>query len=203
MRIPRDIEPLRRVHLVRADDRAHLVVQDLGGGARQGAEARGLELRKKGPDRQAKRRRALRHLQGREGVDVHVRNRRLDGAADGEIGLAAVVRMNAALKANFGRASLPGFGGATDDLFESEVVRRAAQRLVRLALGEGAERAAVGAYVGVIDVAVDDVANDIAAHRPAKLIGACDDAAVVGVARGEQPHDLRRDRGERPSEPAR
>ena len=77
-----DIEPLRRVHLVRADDGAHLVVQDLGGGARQGAQAGGLELRQKRPDRQSKRRRALRDLQRREGVNVHLRDRRLDGAAD-------------------------------------------------------------------------------------------------------------------------
>ena len=37
VRGPCDIEPLRRVHLVGADDGAHLVVQNLGGGAWQGA----------------------------------------------------------------------------------------------------------------------------------------------------------------------
>ena len=182
----------RRVHLVRADDGAHLVVQDLGGGARQGAEARGLELRQKRPDRYAERRRALRDLQWREGVNVHVRDRRLDGAANAEIGLAGVIRMDAALKAYLGRASLPRLGRAAHDFLEREVIGRAAQRLMRLALGEGAELATIGADVGIVDVAVDDVADDVAARRPAKLVGCGDDAAVVGVARREQPHDLRR-----------
>ena len=99
---------------------------------------------------------------------MHVRDRSLDGAANGEIGLAAVIGMNAALKAHFRRAALPGFAGAAHDLFEGEVIRRAAQSLMRLALGEGAERAAIGADVGVVDVAVDDVADDVAARRPAK-----------------------------------
>ena len=80
-----------------------------------------------------------------------------------EISLAAVIRMDAALEADLGRASLPGLGRAAHDFVEREVVRRAPQRLMRLALGEGAERAAVGADVGVVDVAVDDVADDVAA----------------------------------------
>src|ERR1700733_6569905 len=63
---------------------------------------------------------------------------------------------------------------------------------MRLALGEGAERAAIGAYVGIVDVAVDDVADGVAADRPAKLIGCGDNAAVIGVARREQAHDLGR-----------
>ncbi len=81
---------------------------------------------------------------------------------------------------------------AAHDFLEREVIRRAAQRLVRLALGEGAEVAAIGADVGVVDVAVDDVADGVAARRSAQFIGRGDDAAVVGVARREQPHDLRR-----------
>ena len=108
-----------------------------------------------------------------------------------EIGLAGVVRMDAALKAHLGRASLPRLGRAAHDFLERKVIGRAAQRLMRLALGEGAERAAIGADVGVVDVAVDDVADDVAARRPAKLIGCGDNAAVIGVARREQPHDLR------------
>ena len=191
VRRPYDVEPLRRVDLVRADDGAHLIVQDLRGGARQGAQAGGLELSQKRPDRHAQRRRALRDLQWREGVNMHVRDRRLDGAANAEIGLAGVIRMDAALQADLGRASLPRLDRAAHDFLEREVIRRAAQRLMRLALGEGAELAAVGAYVGIVDVAVDDIADDVAACRPAKLIGRGDDPAVVGVARREQPHDLR------------
>src|SRR5579863_963280 len=192
MRGPYDVEPLCRIHLVRADDGAHLVVQDLGGGARQGAQSRGLELRQKRPNWDAKRRRALRDLQWREGVNVHIRDRRLDGAANAEIGLAGVIWMDAALKAYLGGASLPRLDRAADDFLKGEVIGRAAQRLMRLTFGKGAELAAVVANIGVVDVAVDDVADNVAARRPAKLIGRGNDAAVVGVARREQPHDIQR-----------
>ena len=60
---------------------------------------------------------------------------------------------------------------AAHDFVECEVVRRAAQRLVRLALGEGAELAAIVADVGVVDVAVDDVTNHVAADRLAQFVG--------------------------------
>ena len=59
----------------------------------------------------------------------------LDGARQmGEIGLAAVIWMNAPLEADFCRASLPGFAGAADDFVKGEVIGRAAQSLMRLAL---------------------------------------------------------------------
>src|SRR3984885_8027576 len=60
------------------------------------------------------------------------------------------------------------------------------------ALGKGAERASVRAHVCVVDVAIDDVADDVAADRLTKLIGGGYNAAIIGVARREQPHDLRR-----------
>ena len=53
------------------------------------------------------RRRALRDFERREGMDVQAGHRRLDGAADREIGLAGVVRMDAALQADLDRAALP------------------------------------------------------------------------------------------------
>ena len=49
------------------------------------------------------------------------------------------------------------------DLVEVEIVGPAAQVLAELALGEGAELAAEVADVGVVDVAVDDVADGVAA----------------------------------------
>ena len=96
------------VDLVGADDGAHLVVEDLGRRARQGAEAGLLQLRQEGGERRLQGRGALRHLERREGVDVHAGHRRLDGAADRDVGLAGVVRMDAALQADLGGAALPG-----------------------------------------------------------------------------------------------
>ena len=46
------------------------------------------------------------------------RNGRLDGAADRQIGLAGVARMNAALQADFGGAALPGLAAAAHDLVQ-------------------------------------------------------------------------------------
>ncbi len=114
----------------------------------------------------------------------------LDRAADAEIGRAGVVGMDAALQADLGRAAIPCLLRAPHHFIQRQVVGRAAQRLVRLALGEGAEAAAVVADVGVVDVAVDDVAHDVAADRLAQRVGRGDDMLVVGVARGEQADDL-------------
>ena len=123
---------------------------------------------------------------------MHLRDRRLDGATNAEIGLAGVIRMDAALKADFSGASLPCLDRAAHDFLKREVVRRAAQRLMRLSLGKGAELATVVADIGVVDIAIDDVADDVAARCAAKLIGRGNDAAVIGVARREQPHDVGR-----------
>ena len=63
---------------------------------------------------------------GREGVNVHIRDRGLDAAANGEIGLTGVIRMDAALKAYLGGASLPRLSRAPDDFFKGEVIGLAA-----------------------------------------------------------------------------
>ena len=149
-----------------------------------------LRPREERVDGTVERRRTLRHLERREGMDVHARHRFLDGAADRFVGLAGVVGMDAALQADLGGAALPRLDGAPRHLFQGEVVGLAAQVVVRAALGEGAEAAAEVADVGVVDVAVDDVADDVAAHRLAQRVGRTGDMAIVGVARREQPLDL-------------
>ena len=147
------------VDLVRADHAAHFVVQDLGGGAGQRTEAGAPEFREEFAQRQPERVRALPHLERREGVHVDVRRRRFDRPADVEIGLAGVVRVDAALQADLGRAPLPGFAGAARDLLEIHLVGHAAKILGQLALGERAEAAVEVADVGVVDVAIDHVAD--------------------------------------------
>ena len=59
------------------------------------------------------------------------------------------------------------------------------------ALGEGAELAAVGADVGVVDVAVDDVGDRVADAPGAQLIGCPADGREVRPPRIEQRHDVR------------
>ena len=190
MRRAHHLQPLFGIHLVRADDRANLIVEDLRRGPRQRAEAGFLEPRQEVAQRQAKRRRTLRHLQRREGMYVHIRQHRLDRAADAEIGLAGVVGMNAALQAHLGGAAIPCLLRSPHHFVQRQIVGCAAQFLVRLAFGERAETAAVVADVGVVDVAVDHVAHDVAADRLTQRIGRGDDVLVVGIPRREQADDL-------------
>ena len=173
------VEPLRGRELVGADDRAHLVVEDFGRGARQRAEARALQLGQELRDRDAERRRALRDLERRERMDMDVGHRVLDRAADREIGRAGVIGMDAALQADFGRAALPGLAAAALDLVELEIVRPAAQVVAELAFGEGAELAAEVADVGVVDVAVDDVGDAVAARFGAQRVGGGADGVEI------------------------
>ena len=186
------VEPLAGVDLVGADDGADLVVEDFRRRAGQGAETGRLQPGEELGDRQSERRRALRHLQRREGVDVHLGDDRLDRPADRFVGGAGVVGMDAALQADFRRAAIPRLDRAARDFLDGEIVGRAAQILVRAALREGAELAPEVADVGVVDVAVDDVAHDVAADRAAQRVGGLRDVPVVGVARREQAHDVGR-----------
>ena len=157
-----DVEPLLRVDLVGADDGADFVVKDFCGGAGQGAESGFLQPLQQGGDRNAERFRALVDFQRREGMDVHARHRVLDGAADRKIGLAGVVRVDAALQADFGGAARPGFRRAPLDFLQAEIVGFAAQIGGEFALGEGAELATEVADIGVVDVACDDVGHGVA-----------------------------------------
>src|ERR1019366_3159272 len=94
---------------------------------RQRAEPRILETQEKLRHRKPERRRALKDLERREGMDVDVRHRRLDRAAHRLVGRAGIVGMNATLEANLDSAALPCFAHAPGDLFETEIVRSAAQ----------------------------------------------------------------------------
>ena len=185
-----DLEPLVGVQLVGADDRADLVVQDLGGGPREGAESGVPEPEQVVAKRHVERRRALPDLERRKGVDVDLGHRFLHRAADAQVGLAGVVGVDAALHADFRRAALPGLDGATHDLFEFQVVGLAAQVLAQLALGEGAELALEVADVRVVDVPVDDVGHRVAVHfAPDRVRGGADGGELRATC-GEQPGDL-------------
>ena len=67
------LEPLVGRHLVGADDRAHLVVEDLGGRARQRAEPEARRRSRYVASGEPERRGALPHLERGERVDVQPR----------------------------------------------------------------------------------------------------------------------------------
>ena len=185
------LEPFGGVDLVGAQDGAHLVVQDLGRRARQAGEPRIAQAREVVVERQAQRVGAGADLQRREGVHVHVGRRRLHRLDDGEIGVAGVAGLDAALQAHLGGAARPGFRRARRDLGHVQIVGLVAMAEIVPALGEGAELAAVGADVGVVDVAVDDVGDGVADALGAQLVGRPADGREVRPARVEQRHDVR------------
>ena len=117
------VEPLPGVDLVGADDGAYVIVEDFGRRSGQGAETGRLQLREELVDRQSERGRTLRHLQSREGVDVHLGDDRLDRAADRFVGGAGVVGMDAALQAHFRRPAIPRLDRATRDFLDGEIIR--------------------------------------------------------------------------------
>src|SRR6185369_9438229 len=87
------------------------------------------------------------------------------------VGVAGETRMDAALHADFGRAALPGLPRPGGNLVQRQIVRAPAQVLAHLAFGEGAELTFERADIGVIDVARDDIGNDIAARVASQRVG--------------------------------
>ncbi len=184
------LEPLRGRDLVGADDRAHLVVEDLGGRAGQRREPRVAQPREVVGQRQAERRRALPDLERRERVHVHLRHRVLDRAHDRLVVVAVERRMDPALQAHLGRAAIPRLDDAARDLVERHEERRPAQVRRELALRERAEAAAEVADVRVLDVARDDVGDVVAAHLAPQPVGGREHALALLAARAEEARDL-------------
>ena len=179
-------EPLLGRDLVRADHRAHLVVEDLGRRPRQRAEAERAQPRQvvrragaRASPRPARPRAPRRR--GRAGRAARVRI----ASHDRGVVVAGEGRVDPALEADLGRAALPGLARAADDLVERDEVRRAAQVRRQPALREGAEAAAEVADVRVLDVPRDDVADLVAAHLAPEPVGGGEDAlALVAARRG-------------------
>jgi hypothetical protein len=94
--------------------------------------------------------------------------------------------MDTALQAHFRCPAIPRFNRAALDFFNIEIVRRAAQILVRAAFREGAELAPEMADVGVIDVAVDDIADGVAVDASWQCMVRCGELVVRRAPRLEE-----------------
>ena len=103
-----DFEPLAGLDLVGADHRADLIVEDLGRSAGQRAQSSRLQLAQEIGERAAESLGALPDLERREGVDVDVGHRLFDRTANPEVGGSGIFRVDPALHADFGGASIPG-----------------------------------------------------------------------------------------------
>ena len=179
--------PLGGAHLVRAQVRAHAVVEDLGGRARQGAQAgvaqAGEELAHAHPEGVG----ALPDLERREAVDVHLGQALLDALEHRDVEVAGEVGVDAALQADLGGAPLPGLDRAVHHLVHVQDVGVAAQVEALGPAREAAEAAAEVALVGVVDVAVDDVGDRRRRSAAAQVVGDLGDRldlAARGRGRG-------------------
>src|ERR1700746_3522388 len=116
--------------------------------------------------------------------------RAFHGPANVEIFGAGVARMDAPLHADFGGATCPRLAHAPLDLAERDIVRPTAQRLAHLAFGEGAEATFEITDVSVIDIASDDVGNDVTIGDLPQLVGRRAHGRELVAAATKQPHDV-------------
>src|SRR5579863_443730 len=103
-------------------------------------------------------------------MNVQSRNCGFDRTQQGQVGLAGVTGIDPALHADLGGASVPGLRRPPRDFVKREVIRPTPQLLSSSAFRKSAEAALEGADVGVIDIAVDDVAYDCAVGLLAQFI---------------------------------
>src|SRR6266511_3386143 len=94
------------------------------------------------------------------------------------------------LQGDLGGAAGVGLDHPVGDLVQAEQVGGAAEVEAERSLGEGAEAAAEGAHVGVVDVAVADEGDDVADRLAAELVGDLGDRPDLRPAGGEQGDDL-------------
>ena len=166
MRGADDLDPLRRGKFVGRKNVSNLVVENFRGRARQRAQPVVAQHGKIIRQRHAREFHAIDNFHRGKRVDVHARHRLLDGAQNVAIIKLRQIARQAALNADFGRAQFPRL-----DRFARHVVERMKIR-VRLAraAAEGAELASHKTDVGEIDVAVDDVGDNVAGKFGAQQI---------------------------------
>ena len=179
------VEPLRRLRLLRRDDVAHAVDEDLAAAARERVEPRVAQPRERLPDRQLRAPRDVLDLRRRERVQVDLvalldRAEEILVVVDPEVGVVAALHQHA---------------GAADrerllDLLEDDRLRQqVALVAVAGAAVEGAEVAVGDADVRVVEVPVDDERDPVGIGlAAAQLVG--DAADRDELARAKQRDGL-------------
>ena len=176
------VDPGLGGELALGEDPADLVVEDLRGGAGDGAEPGLAGLDQEVLDGQAGAGGAVDDLHGGEGVHVHLGHPGLHGGGEVEVGGAGQLRVDAALHAHLGRPERPGLLGPVGDLVQGQRVGVG----VGAALRERAEPAADVADVGEVDVPVDDVGDLVADGLAAQVVGQPDHLVEQRALGGDQ-----------------
>jgi hypothetical protein len=130
------------------------------------------------------------HLERRERVDVHARNRLANRGADLQVRSTGETRLDPALHAHLGGAAIPGLARAPRDLVHRQRVGPATQVLAQLPFRERTELTLEVADVGVVDVAADDIRDDVATGFSTERIGSGAYLRVLATSRPEQPNEV-------------
>ncbi len=164
---------------------ADVVVEDLGAAAGDGVEAGVAEAGDGGAQIEVAVFGDGENFRGAEAVKPDLREALLDAGEESLEPVDFQVGVKAALHQHAGAAHLLGFGDLFVDLFEVEDVALVGAGNVLSFFGEraveGAEGAVLGAEVGVVDVAIDDVGD--------YALGV--EAATDGVGLEAQPDEVR------------
>ena len=118
-------------------------------------------------------------------MDVHLRRSVANGFHNVEISLAGVIGVNAALQTDLCGAQRGGLCHTTMELVSINIIGRTTRRHFTTALGKRAEATAVLTHVGVIDVAVDDIADCVTHLALAQLVRRLTHGFYIGIASAE------------------
>ena len=184
------VEPLLGVHLVRAQDGPHLVVEDFRSRAGKRAQTGVLQACQVEVERFLVAPRPFGHLERGEGVHMHVGYRRLHGADYLEVIVAVEVRVDTTLQTDLGCTELCSFNRAALHLVEPEQIRVATQVERQRTLRESAELALERADVGVVDIAVRNPCDVVPVDAAPQIIGHLRDQPNLVAPCAEQRGDV-------------
>src|SRR5579859_5278946 len=94
-------------------------------------------------------------------MDVYVGQGLLDSSADAQIRLTCIFGMDTSLHTDLGPSAFPCLLRTSDNFIQCKIVGGPTQIFAQLPLGKGTELAAEVADVGVVDVPVDGIRNNI------------------------------------------
>src|ERR1700722_13850784 len=121
---------------------------------------------------------------------MHPRDFRFHRPKQGEICISGIVRIDAALHTHLGGATVPGLARPARYFCVREVIRISPQLLAQFSLRESAEAAFEGAYVRVVDIAIDDITNHIAALTLTQFVGIFANGIEISGTSGKHCDDV-------------
>ena len=177
-----DIDPFRRGQLALGQHPPNLVVEDFGGGARNGVQTCGAQFGQPLTNALAALGRTVDDLHRAEGVHMHAGHPLLDRAHQIGVPGDGQLWVDTALHADLGGTGDVRLPGAVSDLLgrEREGVG------IALALREGAETAAGVADVGEVDVPIHHICDVVADHVRTDRISQCGNSIHSRTLGGRQ-----------------